>query len=183
MSVLAFDVPFIRAAHFTPADRKTIDLIVLHAAETTERTGTARGTAHWFQDPACRASAHYVVDADEVLQCVLARDIAWGAPGANRNGLHIEHAGRAAQTADQWRDEFSMATLHRSIELCARLCKGLDIPPKFVDAAGLLIGARGVTTHAEVTRAYKTAGGHMDPGEGFPLLWFIDRVASILSEG
>lgn len=182
LPVLAFDVPFIRAAHFTVSPRK-IDLVVLHSMESPEKPGTARAVANWFAGPnAPQASAHYCVDADEVVQCVLAKDIAWAAPGANRNGIHIEHAGRAAQTADEWRDEFSMATLHRSIELTARLCKGLDIPAKFVDAAGLLVGGRGITTHAEVTRAYKTPGGHTDPGIGFPLLWYVDRVASILSE-
>jgi len=177
--------PFIEAAHFTPGPRTSVDLVVLHSMESSEKPGTARTVAEWFNDPsrAPEASAHYCVDSREVVQCVREEDIAWAAPGANRNGIHIEHAGRASQTAEGWHDAFSIAMLHLSVELCASICRAWSIPAVFIEASGILVHRRGITTHAEVTRAFKTPGGHTDPGPDFPTYWYADRVAGILKEG
>src|SRR5688500_18466289 len=53
-----------------PADRP-IDMVVIHDIE-----GTAEGCVRWFQNPAARVSAHYVVDADtdRIWQQVKERD-------------------------------------------------------------------------------------------------------------
>lgn len=184
MVELKFPPPFIEAALFTPGPRTAVDLVVLHSMESPEKPGTARAVAEWFHDPhrTPQASAHYLVDDREVIASVREADIAWAAPGANRIGIHIEHAGRAAQTADEWGDEFSMAMLHRSVELCASICRAWSIPAQLVDAAGLLVHARGITTHAEVTRAFGRSS-HWDPGPAFPLPWYVDRVAGLLAEG
>jgi hypothetical protein len=56
------------------------------------------------------------------------------------------------------------------------------IPASLLGAEQIRTGVRGVTTHAEVTKAFKTPGGHLDPGPGFPTQWFCGRVASILEE-
>lgn len=180
---LSFPVPFIEARNFTAANRSVIDLLVLHSMESPEAPRTARNVAEWFaSDKAPQASAHYLVDADEVIQSVRDRDVAWAAPGANANGVHVEHAGRADQSESDWRDEFSMATLHRSIELCATLCRTWGIPARVVLQDGLLAGNRGITTHAEVSKAFRRSD-HWDPGPNFPLNWFVERVGSILAEG
>lgn len=180
--LLRFPVPFIEAAHFTPANRTRVDWIVLHSMESSEKPGTARHVAEWFAGPdAPQASAHYCIDAGEVIQCVRDRDVAWHAPGANARGIGIEHAGRAAQTVVEWQDAFSMATLHRSVELCAALCRTWGIPARWVSAGGLLGDTRGITTHAEVSRAWRKST-HQDPGIIFPVQWYVERVASILEE-
>ena len=182
--MLRFPPPFIEAAHFTPASRAAVDLVVLHSMESQEKPGTARSVALWFADPirSPQASAHYCLDDREVVQCVREADIAWCAPGANRNGIHLEHAGRASQAANEWGDEFSMAMLHLSVELAASVCRAWAIPAKMVDAAGLLVHTRGITTHAEVSRAFKMSS-HWDPGPNFPLAWYVSRVAGLLAEG
>jgi N-acetyl-anhydromuramyl-L-alanine amidase AmpD len=181
---LKFPPPFIEAAHFTPGPRTAVHLVVLHSMESAEKPGTARAVAEWFHDPlrAPQASAHYCVDDREVIQCVREADIAWAAPGANQNGVHIEHAGRAAQSAADWMDEYSIAVLHLSVELCASICRAWSIPAELVDAAGLLIRRRGITTHAEVSRAFKRSS-HWDPGPAFPLPWYVGRVAGLLKQG
>lgn len=185
MADLKFPPPFIEAAHFTLGPRTAVDLVVLHSMEHPEKPGTARAVAWWFHDPerSPQASAHYALDEREAIQCVREADIAWGAKGANRNGIQLEHAGYAAQTADDWGDEYSMAVLHRSAGLCASICRAWSIPAQLVDAAGLLVHQRGITTHAEVSRAFKTPGGHTDPGPNFPLPWYVDRVRALLAEG
>lgn len=186
--MLVFPVPFFEAAHFTPANRSAVDLVVLHSMEHPEKPGTARDVALWMADPvrAPQASTTYCVDDVEVIQCVRERDVPWGAPGANRNGIHIEHAGYAAQSGADWRDEYSIAMLHLSVELCAVVCKTWGIPAVFVSSGSFsgrksFANSRGITTHAQVSLAYQTPGGHTDPGPNFPINWYVSRVASLLT--
>src|SRR5262245_22982226 len=119
---------YIQAANYTrPSSdpnrgRRVVSLVVLHSAEAPERPGKARDVALWFagqRGPAPEASAHYVVDAGEVVQCVLDRDIAWAAPGANANGLQVELVGYAGQTPAEWGDAYSAALLERAAGLVA----------------------------------------------------------------
>lgn len=53
--------------------------------------------------------------------------------------------------------------LTRAAELTALLCVAYDVPPWFVDVEDLRRGARGVTTHAAVSRAFGQSA-HWDPG-------------------
>ena len=171
---------FIQATNYTVANRHRIDLVVLHSMESQEKPGTARGVAAWFASSAApQASAHYCLDAGEVVQCVHEHDIAWAAPGSNHNGIHIEHAGRADQNACQWADDFSSAMLVRSIELCAEICRRWNIPPAMLGPSALIERARGITTHAAVTKAFRKST-HTDPGPHFPLEYYCSRVAAKL---
>lgn len=179
------EIKFVQARNFTKGrkDPKTgkpcgIDLLVIHDMESAESTKTAENVAAWFAGPnAPRASAHYNVDSDSIVQSVRDEDTAWHAPGANHNGIGIEHAGYAKQTAAEWADEFSAAMLERSSTLMASLCDKHGVPVVFVSAAGLLRGERGITTHAEVSKAFKKST-HVDPGKNFPLTSFIEAIAS-----
>jgi N-acetyl-anhydromuramyl-L-alanine amidase AmpD len=174
-------IPFVVARNFTRASRDQVALLVLHSMESQEKPGTASRVADWFASPnAPRASAHYCVDDQEVIRCVRDEDIAWCAPGANANGIHIEHAGRASQTPEQWSDGFSMAVLERSIRLAAALCRKWEIPPLIVTARGLLQAEHGITTHHAVTLAFRKST-HTDPGDHFPLVWYVDRVREELN--
>lgn len=175
---------FVRAANFRPGPSpvRAIDLIVLHTMESPERVRTALNVAMWFAgDDAPMTSAHYCIDALEVIQCVLEEDIAWHARGANERSIGLEHAGRASQSSLEWKDHYSMATLLRSIELSAEICRRWSIPAEYVGVQGLKAGARGITTHADVSRAFGKST-HTDPGPGFPLAWYVERVAARLKE-
>jgi hypothetical protein len=160
---------FVQAQNYTRVSgRRVIRLIVLHSMESPEKPGTARAVAAWFAgSTAPKASAHYCVDGQDVVQCVREQDVAWAAPDANHDGLQIEIAGRAAQSAAEWRTP--PAILDNVSTLVARLCRKYDIPPVFLTADQVREGRSGVTSHANVTKAYPGPGRtHWDPGPGFP---------------
>lgn len=179
-------IPFKQALNYTRAQRarESIKWIVLHSMEGPEEATRAEHVARWMSGelapkfPAPRTSAHYAVDSDSIVQMVRDRDVAWHAPGANKFGIGIEHAGKAKQTREQWLDAFSGPMLLMSAELSAALCNLYVIPRVFVDASDLLKGEAGITTHAEVTKAFKR-GTHIDPGPTFPMDWYLDRVAEL----
>jgi N-acetyl-anhydromuramyl-L-alanine amidase AmpD len=121
------------------------------------------------------------VDADSIVQSVHDEYIAWHAPGANRSGIGIELAGYARQTAEDWQDEFSSDMLERAARLVAHLSQKWGVPLVFVDRDGLEAGQPGVTTHNEVTHAWRKSD-HTDPGPAFPMEAFLER-ARELAEG
>ncbi len=142
----------------------SVRIIVLHS---TESQGTAAAVASYFQSPSSGGSTQLVVGDDGCFRCVPDLKQPAGAPGANSDGLHIEVVGMAKWTREEW--------LERPIRLdnCARALaewsQTYRIPLAFVDAAMLKTGrARGVTTHREVSQAFKKSD-HWDPGAGFPI--------------
>lgn len=172
--------PLILASHFTPAKRphsSPIDLIVVHTMEAPERPGTARAVASWFAGlSAPQASAHYCVDDVDVIACVLECDVAWAAPGANERGVHIEHAGFASQTPEQWEDTYSRALLDRSSRLAARIARRWQIPIVKLSVSELAAGGRGFIGHVDATNAFERGHGHTDPGPNFPWDHYLELV-------
>jgi N-acetyl-anhydromuramyl-L-alanine amidase AmpD len=168
--------PFVESPHVTRTSGRRIDLIVLHSMENEEKGTSAESCAQWFRNPASKVSAHYCVDADSVVQCVRDQDVAWHAPGANHNGVGIEHAGRARQSRVEWLDAYGAAMLSRSAELAARLCARYRIPVSWLHPPDLLAGKRGITSHHNVTKAFRR-GSHRDPGPGFPIELYVRDVA------
>jgi N-acetyl-anhydromuramyl-L-alanine amidase AmpD len=168
---------YLEAKNYTKVDRsKEIRYVVLHTAEIKETLTAAEALAKWCAGPnAPRASWHFATDADTVTQSVKEEYVAWHAPGANRTGIGIEMAGAARQSADEWHDEFSWRVLQRTARLVAYLCRRWNIPVQFIDASGLNYGVRGITTHAEVTKAFKKST-HTDPGKSFPMDEFLRLV-------
>jgi N-acetyl-anhydromuramyl-L-alanine amidase AmpD len=174
--------PFVASPHVTRTNGRQIDLIVIHTMEMDEKGTTAENCARWFQNPTAKVSAHYCVDSDSIVQCVADRDVAWAAPGANSNGLQVEHAGRAAQTGRDWGDAFSLAMLERSAVLVADLCRAYRIPVTWLYEADLRAGRRGITTHDAVSKAFKR-GTHWDPGKNFPIERYLAAVRRHLAAG
>lgn len=175
-------IKFVQAQNYTRSNRAdtAITLLVIHDMEGSELPDKAETVARWFagaspKNPAPRASAHYAIDCNSIVQMVREKDIAWHAPGANHNGIGVEHAGLARQTREQWLDPYSKTMLLISAGLMARLCKRYTLPIKFVDAAGLKMGDHGITTHRAVTEAFKKST-HTDPGPNFPMVWYLEQV-------
>jgi N-acetylmuramoyl-L-alanine amidase len=163
-------IPFVQAKFFTPVASRRITLIVMHAMEEPEKPTTAEAVASYFAHTVARpSSAHYCCDDDSIVQCVRDHDVAYGAPGANHNGLHIEQAGFSAQLAAGWADAYSSVMLREQVGPLVR-AKAWEnhIPLSFVNAAGLIAGDHGVTTHAEVTKAFHRST-HTDPGPNYPM--------------
>lgn len=168
---------YMPAAHYTTASREVGDIswIVIHDMEMSETPTTAEACARMFATTTREASAHYCIDNDSIVQCVRDKDIAWAAPGANSRGIQIELAGYAAQTSKQWADAFSSNMLRLASEHVATLCKLYGIPAQYVNREGLRAGRRGITTHNEVSLAFRKST-HTDPGPNFPIIQFISQV-------
>ncbi len=172
--------PFVEAKNKRSGRLEPIELVVLHTMEADERPDTAERVAAWFAGPnAPMASAHYCVDADSIVQCVKESDTAFHAPGANSNGIGIEHAGYARQTPEDWADAYSQTMLRRSAELTASLCKRHGLPVEAVDVQGLLAKRRGITTHHNVSLAFRKST-HTDPGKSFPMESYLEMVREYL---
>lgn len=172
---------FRQARWFTPTNGRAIDLLVVHDMEAPERATTAETVADYFATTSVKASAHYCVDTNSVVQCVRDQDVAYHAPGANHNGLGIEHAGYARQSAAEWADPYSRAMLREvSAPLAAGLCRAYSIPPVWLSATDLKLGARGITSHWNVSLAFGRST-HTDPGPNFPAADFVAWVGTILN--
>ena len=172
--------PFVESPHVTRTGGRQIDLIVIHTMEMDEKGETAEHCAQWFRNPIAKVSAHYCVDADTIVQCVRDEDVAWAAPGANSDGIQVEHAGRAKQTGREWGDAYSTAMLDRSAALVAELCRRHKIPVTLLFPADLKAGRRGITTHKAVSDAFKRSS-HWDPGAGFPIEAYLAKVRALLA--
>jgi N-acetyl-anhydromuramyl-L-alanine amidase AmpD len=170
--------PFVESPNKTPANGRRIDVVVVHTMEIAERPDAAQICARWFATLASQVSAHYCVDAGTVIQCVREKDIAWHARGGNAASIGVELAGFASQTRRDWRDEYSSAVLERAAALVADICRRRRIPVRWLVAGDLLAGRRGITGHGEVSRAYGKSD-HWDPGDGFPIEAFLDRVRAL----
>ena len=81
----------------------------------------------------------------------------------------------ARQTGKEWADAYSSAVLARAATLIADVCRRRRIPVRWLVAGDLVAGRRGITGHSEVSAAYGKSD-HWDPGPGFPVERFLDRV-------
>jgi hypothetical protein len=171
------DIPFIKAKWFTDTGAKgrTIDLICIHDMEAPETDRTAENVARMFATTKRKASAHYNIDNNSIVQSVDDMDVAYHAPGVNHNSIGFEHAGYASQRIEDWTDPYSLAELKLSAELAQKKVMQYNIPIEFVDAKGLRAKKRGFTTHAAVSIAFKKST-HWDPGPGFPMNLYLDLV-------
>lgn len=167
--------PFIESPNKTTATGRAIGVVVMHTMEIAERPDAALICARWFASPVSKVSAHYCVDARRVISCVREKDIAWHARGGNTDSIGVELAGYAHQTEREWGDDYSSAVLTRAATLVADVCRRRRIPVRWLVAGDLVAGRRGITGHSEVSAAYGRTD-HWDPGPGFPVEGFLDRV-------
>ncbi|HET8939005.1 MAG TPA: peptidoglycan recognition family protein [Polyangiales bacterium] len=180
---LADPLPYIDAKFYRRASRRSAPLwVVIHATHGAEGHGKARQGARELADiPAGalaskRRSAHAFVDTGEVVQCVPWACEAWhcGRTG-NRYGEGIELCGRADQTLEQWLDAKSLPMLAIAAQLVRWRCAVNSLPLEWLTKEDLQHFKRGITSHAEVSRAFRESS-HWDPGPAFPIAAFVDAV-------
>jgi len=160
--------PFVQARYYDPGRTKPIRLIVVHDMEWPEKPTAAEDCARMFASKnSPKGSAHYNADNNSVVQSVWDKDTAWGAPGVNAEALHIEHAGYARQSRENWLDEYSLPMLQISAKLAAELCHRHSLPPVHLTNAQLARGHAGLVDHNQITQVYP-GGDHWDPGPNFP---------------
>ena len=150
--------------------------IVIHSTEGS----SARSSAQWFTNSQAQGSAHLVVDDIECYRTLKDEVIPWGAPGANTMGWHLELSGKAAWTRSQWLDH--KKTLRRGAFKAALMAKELDIPVDVLNASEIRQGRKGFVTHALCTEAFRTAGGHSDPGGNFARDTFMEMARTFRAE-
>jgi hypothetical protein len=147
----------------------SITLCVIHCTESPN----AKGTASYFAGGSAGGSTQLVVDDKECYRTLEDREIPYGAPGANLQGVHVEIVGYTAWSREEWNAH--RARINHAAKHVARWCLKYDIPPKFRTYIGLRLGRKGVCSHRGVSRAWHRTD-HTDPGAGFPYRWFMERV-------
>lgn len=162
--------------------------VVIHSAVTPCRRGMARRLGAWNAEGSTGGSWHYATDPGEVIQCSYDSYVCWHAP-PNLHSLGIEMADtpgpvpgdkrgtaawKAARRSWRWVRADQRAMLRLTAHLTARALLAEGLPVLFVSARGLRKGRRGVTTHANVSRAFGQSS-HWDPGF-WPRRWFMRMV-------
>lgn len=175
-------------ANYSGLNNKPIRRVVIHSAVMPCEPGRARQLGAMNRSGSTGGSWHYAVDPAEVLQCSYDSVVCWHAP-PNGGSLGIEmtdwpgpvpgmkrrtRAWVAARRAWRWAKPAQRRMLRRTADLTAELCLAYGLPLRFVSARGLRAGRRGVTTHAEVTKAWGQSD-HWDPG-WWPRRLFMRRV-------
>ena len=169
--------PVIRAKWFTDVtDKRTVRVIVIHTMEAAKKANTAENVANYFKTTKSKVSAHLCIDNDSIVQCVFDNDVAYAAPGVNRDGIQLELAGFANQTAADWTDAYNTLLLEKAANAAAQYCLKYDIPRAHLTDKQLKDGKKGIIGHVQASRMYPPNAGHHDPGENFPWDFFIERV-------
>ena len=172
------NIPYVQCRWYKQVENRQIHKLVIHSMEAPEKGDTAEAVAHYFATLDRPASAHYCVDDNSIVQTCQCAWVAYGAPGANHDGVHIELAGYARQTAEEWADPFSLAMLKLAAELCAKiLVPRFEVPVLYLSAPMMAAkpDARGFTMHRDVSAAFHKST-HTDPGPAFPIADFLALV-------
>lgn len=150
--------------------------IVIHGTVSSDNPGTARNIANWWHGASSPVtSCHYIVDPNEVIQCVGDRTVAFHV-GSNQDCIGIELCDEQTGPATRWADADSVKILRRAARLTAQLCLAYGIEVKRPSTADLKRkGKHGIYGHNDSRLAFgKTT--HTDPKD-FPWAKFLALVA------
>ncbi len=165
-----------------------VTLIVVHTMEAGELGTTAESCAQYFHNGSGGrpASAHWCIDNNSIIESVHPERCAYGAGGGlhgwsiNDRALHLEHAGFAHQTPEEWADKYSQGEMFWSAILAAQTAKPRGIPARLLSVADLRAGRwDGFCGHNTIQAAFPSTG-HTDPGPNFPWATYLGAVASWL---
>lgn len=157
----------------------------------------ARRLGDMNRDGTTGGSWHYATDPAEVIQCSFDRFVCWHAP-PNPHSIGIEMADtpgpvpgdrrgtaawKAARRVWRWRRREQRAMLRLTAHLTAHLCVAYGLPVVFLSPRALRAGRKGITTHANVTKAWGQST-HWDPGfwPRFRFMRMVRREANRLRE-
>ncbi|HEU5157544.1 MAG TPA: peptidoglycan recognition family protein [Streptosporangiaceae bacterium] len=165
--------PFIQARNHG-GTQSTVRRFVVHGTVTPCARGWARRVANDFHTTTRDASAHYVIDPGEIIQCLTERTIGYHAP-PNTGSLGFELCDPQKGSSARWRDANHAAMLRRAAALIRSRAKAWGIPLVKLSAADVRAGKKGICGHNDVSAAFHQTD-HTDPGAGFPWAHFMDLV-------
>ena len=176
------DLEFRSPRSWTRGRLRPVSVIVIHTTEGHEHTRAAEDGAAYDGRRTDGTSAHYFVDPDSAVQCVLTKDTAHTARRrGNQIGIQYELCGKAGQTKVQWNDPASTAILRRAAKIAARDAKRYGIPVRRLTPGDVRAGRKGFCGHVDITKAFpEDRGTHTDPGQYFPWTLFLGLVAAEL---
>ena len=167
---------FIQARWFRKGRQgKKIRLIVIHCTVSKEMGTGAENVARYFARSERKGSTHAVADNNSVVFCVRDEDTAYGAGGANNDGLHLELVGMPEQSFVEWLDEYGLDMFDQAAPVVRRWSDTYDVPLRWLTVDEIRAGLPGLCTHADVEKAYPSTG-HWDPGPHFPKGEFLEAV-------
>jgi N-acetylmuramoyl-L-alanine amidase CwlA/endonuclease/exonuclease/phosphatase family metal-dependent hydrolase len=161
--------PFIGAKH--RGGSQTPTLIVIHSTVGPTKKGSARSIGNYFKRGTVVSSAHYGIDAAEVIQYVGDHTVAYHC-GYNQNSVGLEMCDYPSSTSSaRWKDADHKAMLSRTAKLTAELGAAYGIPMRFLSDAKLrkwgenkIAKNGGIVTHDQMSRVFKKSS-HWDPGK------------------
>jgi len=169
--------PDVVLKHYSPnvSERVApISLIVLHSTESANVPDSASdlaGVAGWFAEEASQVSAHVITDADgHSARCVPDRLKAWACMAFNSASLNIEQIGAAAQSSWERREWLETA------RWIAQWSHAYHVPIRLGEVRGEAVTRSGIVTHKMLGIS---GGGHVDPGEGYPLADVLEEATRI----
>lgn len=171
--------PFIQARQHGD-EQGTISRIVIHGTVTPCARGRARGVANDFHTTSRDASAHYVVDPGEIVQCLREDVVGYHAP-PNTGSIGVELCDPQKGAGSRWADADHEAMLALAAPLVRDIASRHGIPIRRLSAADLRAGKRGICGHVDVSNAFGKTD-HIDPGSAFPWTHFLDLVNGTESE-
>lgn len=162
---------YIEAANNSGKRSGDIQLIVIHSGETQEGEDSAIGMGNWFASGKTIGSTHAGVDGGtkepHTVQYVWDSLVAHGAGGGNHQGIHLEQAGRARQSREEWLDDYSRRVIDRAGNVVAQWAIKYNIPLRWLTVAEVRRGVKGICTHHDITLAFGKST-HTDPGPHYP---------------
>lgn len=187
---------FKQARYYQKGRRRSPIWVVIHTAETGEGPHVAEALADYAatMKDGRQVSWHYSIDNNSIVQSVKEQDTAFAAGPANSLGIHLELAGRASQSVEQWADAYSQALLENAARLVAQICARYNIPIAHPSNESVLALSSGIVGHDQISWASQEARKrdlrvepwyngsafrlttHTDPGKHFPWASFLELV-------
>lgn len=178
-------------ASYTKGRTRPVQIIAIHATHGSEGDLSAENGVSWDKRRTDGTSCHIFVDSNSALREVPDTDRAHHARyHGNQIALGLEICGRADQSAAQWDDAVSRATLRNAANVTAQLCQIHKIPVRRLSVSETraayynAAGSRpfGLAGHIDFTKAFpEDDGDHTDPGTYFPWARFLAMVTEELT--
>lgn len=161
------DLPYVGPPmHYRSGRPGTPKWVVIHNTSNA-RLASAEAEASYATHRPDSVSSHYYCDRDSLVHSLRTSDTAFHAGGnpGNPYGIAYEVTGQNGLSRDWWLANVAWDLLARQV---GRDCLKYAIPVRYVTAAGLARGDKGITTHNDCRLAW---GGtdHTDPGPGWPM--------------